>query len=212
MRKISLICLSLIMSFTLFAQENKDGKMTGDILRLNNGVMLRKGTIMKLNGPLGDNSRFKYIHHPPDNLFDDMKANLTKPAEPYYAGKNASIRKIRYAGDKKDSKNGRWMIRIRIDDSKTDLLCDVVAALKSGEISAMQAIETSVQQVAPVQAAPEQPIQQQVTAQPAQSESKTSTAPAFSVADELLKLKKLLDEGIITKEEFEAQKKKLLDM
>ena len=32
-----------------------------------------------------------------------------------------------------------------------------------------------------------------------------------SVADELIKLKKLMDEGVLSKEEFEAQKKKLLD-
>jgi hypothetical protein len=32
-----------------------------------------------------------------------------------------------------------------------------------------------------------------------------------SVADELTKLKKLMDEGVLTKEEFEAQKKKLLE-
>jgi hypothetical protein len=31
------------------------------------------------------------------------------------------------------------------------------------------------------------------------------------IADELIKLKKLMDEGILTKEEFEAQKKKLLE-
>jgi Short C-terminal domain len=33
----------------------------------------------------------------------------------------------------------------------------------------------------------------------------------ISVADELVKLKKLLDEGILTKDEFDAQKKKLLE-
>ena len=38
----------------------------------------------------------------------------------------------------------------------------------------------------------------------------TSTAPT-SVADEIAKLKKLCDDSVITKEEFEAQKKKLLD-
>lgn len=32
-----------------------------------------------------------------------------------------------------------------------------------------------------------------------------------SVADELTKLKKLLDDGVLTKEEFDAQKKKLLE-
>lgn len=38
----------------------------------------------------------------------------------------------------------------------------------------------------------------------------TSSTPQGSVADELLKLKKLLDEGAITKDEYNAQKKKLL--
>jgi len=33
----------------------------------------------------------------------------------------------------------------------------------------------------------------------------------ISVADELIKLKKLMDEGVITNEEFQSQKKKLLD-
>jgi len=33
-----------------------------------------------------------------------------------------------------------------------------------------------------------------------------------SVADEIIKLKKLMDEGIITKDEFEAKKKQLLDI
>ena len=33
---------------------------------------------------------------------------------------------------------------------------------------------------------------------------------AVSVADELLKLKKLLDDGILTKDEFEAERKKIL--
>jgi hypothetical protein len=32
------------------------------------------------------------------------------------------------------------------------------------------------------------------------------------VADEIEKLKKLLDSGAITKDEYESQKKKLLDM
>lgn len=34
----------------------------------------------------------------------------------------------------------------------------------------------------------------------------------FSIADEILKLKKLLDEGIITQEEFDKKKKELLGM
>jgi len=40
--------------------------------------------------------------------------------------------------------------------------------------------------------------------------SNKSTQPNFSSADEILKLKKLADEGVLTKEEFEAKKKQLL--
>lgn len=40
--------------------------------------------------------------------------------------------------------------------------------------------------------------------------NKKSSNSTLSTADELLKLKKLLDDGILTKEEFEAEKKKLL--
>ena len=35
--------------------------------------------------------------------------------------------------------------------------------------------------------------------------------PSFSVADELAKLKKLYDDGVLTKEEYDSQKKKLLE-
>lgn len=42
------------------------------------------------------------------------------------------------------------------------------------------------------------------------ADSKTTASPRFSVADELLKLKKLLDSGAITQAEYDAQKKKLL--
>jgi hypothetical protein len=39
----------------------------------------------------------------------------------------------------------------------------------------------------------------------------TGNPPCFSVADELKKLKELLDQGVITQEEFDTQKKKLLE-
>lgn len=222
MKKIVLICLSLAISASIFAQENKDGKLQGEVLYLDNGVMLRKGSGLRLNGPLGENNRFKYIHHAPDNLFDDVKASSDKPAEPYYAMKEVTVRKIRYVGDKKEGSNGRWMVRLRTGD-KVDFLCDIVDALNSGELSAMQTTITTVTpQVGATQELPQQTATPQapytqvtpttpVVTQTPQPENKAAT-PAFSVADELLKLKTLMDEGLITKEEFEAQKKKLLEM
>ncbi len=41
--------------------------------------------------------------------------------------------------------------------------------------------------------------------------AKPGDAPTFSVADELTKLADLLDRGLITEEEFAAQKAKLLN-
>ncbi len=41
-------------------------------------------------------------------------------------------------------------------------------------------------------------------------QNKDKSEQRFSIADELTKLKKLYDDGVLTKEEFEAQKKKLL--
>ncbi|MBS1933616.1 MAG: SHOCT domain-containing protein [Bacteroidetes bacterium] len=45
---------------------------------------------------------------------------------------------------------------------------------------------------------------------PAELKVKSTATNSTSVADEIVKLKKLLDDGTITKEEFEAAKKKLL--
>ena len=40
----------------------------------------------------------------------------------------------------------------------------------------------------------------------------TESSNSFSVADEILKFKQLLDSGIITKEEFDDKKKQLLGL
>lgn len=45
---------------------------------------------------------------------------------------------------------------------------------------------------------------------PCATPANVATVPAASVADELLKLKKLLDAGALTQDEFNVQKKKLL--
>ncbi|MCM3316692.1 DUF4429 domain-containing protein [Rummeliibacillus stabekisii] len=45
-----------------------------------------------------------------------------------------------------------------------------------------------------------------------QIENTASIQPAASVADELKKFKELLDEGILTQEEFDAKKKQLLNI
>ncbi|MEM4913370.1 MAG: SPFH domain-containing protein [Desulfurococcaceae archaeon] len=56
-----------------------------------------------------------------------------------------------------------------------------------------------------------QPIQQAMPQQPSQPQATQSQQPSTSVADKLRELKKLLDDGLITQEEYEAMKKKILE-
>lgn len=60
-------------------------------------------------------------------------------------------------------------------------------------------------------AQPAAPTIFQVVSEPNQPDTPTSSAPTDS-ADEILKLKKLLDDEIITQEEFDAKKKQLLGL
>jgi hypothetical protein len=55
----------------------------------------------------------------------------------------------------------------------------------------------------------EVPSQKVIISEP-NSEKQVPKAGSNSIADELTKLKNLMDQGVLTKEEFEAQKKKLL--
>lgn len=48
--------------------------------------------------------------------------------------------------------------------------------------------------------------------EPYASRLKTSAVPSYSVADEIRKLKTLMDEGVLSREEFETQKRKLLSL
>ena len=56
------------------------------------------------------------------------------------------------------------------------------------------------------------PISTQPTDQTNSTQSKQTPSPQFSVADELLKFKQLLDMGAITQEEFDVKKKQLLNL
>lgn len=53
--------------------------------------------------------------------------------------------------------------------------------------------------------------QQQLLNQQQQINAMKPKKDLLPVADELIKLKKLCDDGVLTKEEYETQKKKLLD-
>lgn len=173
----------LTFIFTLFvlpvvAQKNDKGEMVDDVLTLTDGLMLKKGTQLRINGPSGVDARFVFIFHSPTNAYDELKANYTNPLEPYYFNNVVQVRKIRLV--KGSDGTSKWVVRLR-NEKKEDFSCDIVNALRVGEI-------------VPVGAASSEPVN-----------------PTASVADELTKLKKLLDDGVLTQEEYDQQKQKLLN-
>ena len=97
-------------------------------------------------------------------------------------GHTATVKKIKAEGN---SKNGYVYHAIIGVGEPMNYECDVESAIAAGEI------------IVPDQYKPKAKI--------------TSTTQPFSVADEIAKLKKLYDDSVITKEQYEAQKKKLLD-
>ncbi len=97
-------------------------------------------------------------------------------------GHIATVKKIKAEGN---SKNGYVYHVIIGVGEPMNYECDVESAIVAGEI------------IVPDQYKPKVKT--------------TSAAQSFSVADEIAKFKKLYDDSVITKEQFEAQKKKLLD-
>lgn len=99
-----------------------------------------------------------------------------------FTGKSGIIKTFKQWKNKKTGEKTFTVINL----GGLNSIVDLEAAIQSGEIVAING----------------KPIKQATAA--------TATQPATSVADELKKLKELLDQGILTKEEFDAAKKKLL--
>ncbi|RGY87051.1 SHOCT domain-containing protein [Streptococcus anginosus] len=88
----------------------------------------------------------------------------------------------------------RTIVLTRDDPFKTVLNVPYNAEL---EVKLRSILDENLSQTAPVEQIPEAPQVEQ-------------TASSVSVADELMKLKELLDAGVLTQEEFTAQKQRLL--
>jgi hypothetical protein len=101
-----------------------------------------------------------------------------------HSSSNGHIAKVKKIKKEGSSKKG-YVYRLALGTGDViNYECDIESAIAAGEI---------------------------VVPDKYKSKAATSSTQPVSVADELTKLKKLYDDSVITKEEFEAQKKKLLD-
>ena len=139
-------------------------------------------------GTMPDGS-FKYITISSGSLFryvggNPNSANSANAMPPIWAGFKFNIHKMVRVGSNRIGFKDFIVLK---NGEFVRYECDINNAIACGEIEV-----------------PEQ-------YKPKQKPMEVVVKNGFSIADELLKLKKLLDDGILTKEEFEAQKKKLLE-
>jgi hypothetical protein len=144
------------------------------------GTVFNAGDTAILGMGTGDQGMFKYVWQPGNSWLGTRGGYFTS----IYNFKHIPIKELRSIGDKK---SGYKTIAV-VNVGGLNSLIDIESAIAVGELvtpNSKKKLDAKNQPII---------IQQ----------SNTSTA------DELKKLKDLLDQGIITKEEFDAQKAKLL--
>jgi hypothetical protein len=176
------------------AQSDNFATLQNGMLHLKNGTILRTGDNIYLGNPTGCYENcFENIFHEPTEMIPKITNKFTKNVYALYADEKVSIKKIKQI-TKDDEKI--WLVTLYYLPKKENFYCYFEKAFESGEIVIPQIDNITNKQE--IKQAETQEIQEKNTT-------------GFSVADEIRKLKTLLDEGIITKEEFEKQKTKLLE-
>lgn len=159
-------------------------------IKHSSGFVIKVGEKVKLGRGTMPDGTFKYIRANAASLFsysgpNANSANSANALMYSYNGLMGEVARIENRGNKRRGYVTYLILKLGLP-ARYEV--DLDNAIQSGEI------------VIPDEFKPkEKPLQVEIK------------GGSFSLADELIKLKKLLDDGILTKEEFEAQKKKLLD-
>lgn len=172
------------------AQEEDRMDLTPDSILHKSGLVLKTKNKLKIGAGTMPDGSFKYIRINASSLMSYIggNPNATNTANalpPNFSGMNSEILKLQRRGNKKFGYQDYAIIKL---GGIARYEVDITNAISFGEIDVPEAFRPQAKAL--------------------QIELKGAT---LSIADELVKLKKLVDDGILTKEEFEAQKKKLLD-
>ncbi|MBS1638815.1 MAG: SHOCT domain-containing protein [Bacteroidetes bacterium] len=177
----ALFCLLSLYSFSQETQYVNDTIITTTGFKVYEGIKLKLGM-----GSMPDGS-FKFIRINKSSLFAynsnvNNRANAANAAAPSHANHTAEVARTDKRGTKKVGYTYYAILKMG-EASRYE--CDVESAIIAGEIIVPNEFKPKTNTTAPT--------------------------PVVSTADELIKLKKLLDAGAITQEEYDAAKKKLLD-
>ncbi|MBP6477299.1 MAG: SHOCT domain-containing protein [Chitinophagaceae bacterium] len=178
----------LIISFSAFAQDSTT-YLKDDKLYTQSGYVIEEKQMVKIGTGTMPDGDFKYIRIAATSLMqysgnNRSAVNSSNSLPGRNRGYEYKVVRIDKRGTKKRGYN--YYPVINVGAIRYDI--DIDNAIATGEL--------------------EVPDQYKPKVKPLVVEMKG--AP-LSVADELAKLKKLYDDGILTKEEYEAQKKKLLE-
>jgi len=198
-----------IISFVAIANAQADNfaELRNSVLHLKNGITLRTDDILVLGNATGCYENcFEYIFHEPAEMIPQLTHQFTKNVYASYSGNKVSIKKIKQITKNKEK---IWLLTLTFRERKETFYCYLEQAFNAGEI--ILTPQTNNWNAGNNQSETK-PAEQKIPEQPAQTlQPNDQTKPNFSVADEIRKLKALLDEGVITNEEFEKLKAKLLE-
>lgn len=183
----SIIILALALSgLNCVAQETYLSE-NGDTLYTASGFPVVVDNDLKIGTGTTPSGTFKYIRTNSASLFA-YGSNTSNAADNANAmGRNSSGMKYRVVRiEKRGNKKRGYVFYPILSGGAIKYECDIDNAIACGEISVPDEYK---KKDAPVVVEVKQPV---------------------SIADELIKLKKLKDDGVLTEEEFQAQKKKLL--
>ena len=193
--KIQLLSVLLVLStFVTKAQTENSYPILSDdreTVQISDKVKFSVGDDIKVGTGSTDDGSFKYIrinsaswtHFSSTDGPNGRGANQANSLPSNFSGHLMHIKKIRRDGNEK---RGYVVYLVLGGGTMTNYECDIVRAVNVGEIECDGCV----------------------------SKKNTPTVivnNSGSTADELIKLKKLKDDGVITQEEFDMQKKKLLN-
>ncbi len=164
----------------------------GGTVWLSETVVFNVGTDINVGTGATDDGSFKYIrissqswmHNNSKCGINSRYVNEANCLPVRFTGLKMHIKKIRFIGDQK---RGYVVYLILGGGTATNYECDIVQAVKAGEIECQQC-ETL-----------------------RKTGSTVIASNQLSTADELAKLKRLKDEGVLSEPEYQTQKSKLLD-
>lgn len=194
MKKTFLLFVAIALTTTGFGQNNKQAlpRVIEDTLFTTSGYKIVVGEDINIGTGSTPDGDFKFIRRNSTGFGTAMattnnnaynKSQLSLPRN--MAGHKGKVVKIATRGNKRIGKTYEPLITFGFGMGRYEI--DVDNAIASGEIVVPDEFKPK-----PKAAVVE--VKQQI-----------------SIADELSKLKELYDDGVLTKDEFEAQKKKLLE-